>query len=483
MKSVQIPVLMGPSGFFSLHSSCHYTLLCFPVNRISTTQKFPSNFKKPIKGINTACMAAKAPAAPPSVVFGFQNLMETFTVDVHRAEGRPLNVHLIAPFTIASSRLDKVENVAIRVELINGCVGWGEAPILPHVTAEDQQTALAKAADACQFLKKSPGKTLGLVLREIEEILPGHAFASVRAGVEMAMIDAVANSIGIPLWRLFGGFSNEITTDITIPIVSSIEAADLALKYGKQGFNILKLKVGKNLNADIEVLQAIRMVHPNCSFILDANEGYNSNEAIQVLEKLHEMKVTPILFEQPVHRDDWEGLGHVSHVAKYKYGVSVAADESCRSIADVKKIVEENLADVINIKLAKVGVLGALEIIELARAAGLDLMIGGMVETRLAMGFAGHLAAGLGCFKFIDLDTPILLAEDPVLEGYKVSGPVYKFSNARGHGGFLHWENIAWDKFMTNVELGISKMSSYFVNLCSMFVLISGFFSAYVTHL
>ena len=111
------------------------------------------------------------------------------------------------------------------------------------------------------------------------------------------------------------------------------------------------------------------------------------------------MGVTPVLFEQPVHRDDWEGLGHVSKVARDKYGVSVAADESCRSLVDVKKIVEGNLANVINIKLAKVGVLGALEIIDAARAAGLDLMIGGMVETRLAMGFAGHLAAGLGCFK------------------------------------------------------------------------------------
>ena len=111
------------------------------------------------------------------------------------------------------------------------------------------------------------------------------------------------------------------------------------------------------------------------------------------------MEVTPILFEQPVHRDDWEGLGEVSRVAKDRYGVSVAADESCRGLVDVKKIVKGNLANVINIKLAKVGVLGALEIIEVARASGLDLMIGGMVETRLAMGFAGHLAAGLGCFK------------------------------------------------------------------------------------
>lgn len=72
-----------------------------------------------------------------------------------------------------------------------------------------------------------------------------------------------------------------------IPIVSPVEAADLALKYHKQGFGTLKLKVGKNLKADIEVLQAIRAVHPDCLFILDANEGYRPNEAVEVLEKLH----------------------------------------------------------------------------------------------------------------------------------------------------------------------------------------------------
>uniref|UniRef100_A0A8R7TN31 Enolase C-terminal domain-containing protein n=2 Tax=Triticum urartu TaxID=4572 RepID=A0A8R7TN31_TRIUA len=153
------------------------------------------------------------------------------------------------------------------------------------------------------------------------------------------------------------------------------------------------------------------------------------------------MGVTPVLFEQPVHRDDWEGLHDVSIAAMEKYRVAVAADESCRGLLDAQKIIHGNLAHVINIKPEKLGVLGALEVIDAARKAGIALMIGGMVETRIAMGFAGHLAAGLGCFSFIDLDTPLLLSEDPVYGGYEASGPVYKFKNARGHGGFLHLDN------------------------------------------
>lgn len=374
---------------------------------------------------------------------GFDALKETFSVDVSRAEGRPLNVPLIAPFTIASSRLDAVENVAVRLELRGGGVGWGEAPILPSVTAEDQPTALEAVSVACGFLLDSPPMALGHLLAEIAGILPGHHFASVRAGIEMALVDAAANSLQIPLWELFGGASTSIVTDITIPIVTPDEAAKLAAKYKERGFKTLKLKVGKNLGLDIEVLRAIRLVHPDCSFILDANEGYTASEAIEVLEKLNEIEVTPILFEQPVHRDNWEGLQQVSLVAKGKYGVSVAADESCRSFEDAKRIIEGNLADVINIKLAKLGVLGALDVIEACRSAGIELMIGGMVETRLAMGFAAHLAAGFGFFKYIDLDTPLLLLDDPVIGGYEVSGAVYKLNHSSGQGVSLQWDNIS----------------------------------------
>lgn len=111
------------------------------------------------------------------------------------------------------------------------------------------------------------------------------------------------------------------------------------------------------------------------------------------------MAVRPILFEQPVHKDDWNGLAFVRDVARDKYGIDVAADESCQTLIDVQKVVQENIVDIINIKLAKFGVLGALRVIEIARKSGLNLVIDSLVETRLAIGFAGHLACGLGCFK------------------------------------------------------------------------------------
>jgi len=140
------------------------------------------------------------------------------------------------------------------------------------------------------------------------------------------------------------------------------------------------------------------------------------------------------LLEQPVAREDWEGLGKLAREA----GMPVAADESCRSPADAIRIGAHKLAQVINIKLAKCGVVQALEIAAIARASGLGLMIGGMVETRLAMGFSAHFAAGLGGFDWIDLDTPLLLSTDPIAGGYRVRGATYRLdTGCTGHGGYL----------------------------------------------
>ncbi|KAA3474569.1 L-Ala-D/L-amino acid epimerase-like [Gossypium australe] len=164
----------------------------------------------------------------------------------------------------------------------------------------------------------------------------------------------------------------------------------------------------------------------------------------QVWASMHEKGVIPTVFEQPVHRDDWRGLGDVSNVARHKYGVSVAADESCRDLMDIQKLMEENLVDVINIKLSKFGVLGILEIVEMVKKSGLELMIDSVAETRLATGVAGHLAAGLGCFRYVNISAPSLLSEDPVVGGYEVAGSKYKFVNSRGQGGFLKWDIFSW---------------------------------------
>lgn len=117
-------------------------------------------------------------AVPPPLT-SLLTLLDFSIINVVRAEAKVLNVPLKVPFVIASSRLESVGNVAIRLVLVDGSVGWGEAPILPAVTAEDQPTALAQASLACAMLEASPAMSCRHALENVSKLLPGHDFASV----------------------------------------------------------------------------------------------------------------------------------------------------------------------------------------------------------------------------------------------------------------------------------------------------------------
>lgn len=344
----------------------------------------------------------------------------------------PLNVPLIAAFNTATSDLVAINNLAIAIELVDGSIGWGEVPILPPVTAEDHATASALLEHEAGFLKGKDAGQWRRIAAELRERLP--KYAALRCGLEMALVDALAKSWRIPLFRFFGGYSDAVITDITIPICPAAEAERLARQYQHGGFRIIKTKIGRDIDGDIERILAIRRGYPGCKLLLDANTGYTVEETLKVLRTLRRAAIEPVLLEQPVARDDWAGLGRLAREA----GVPVAADESCRTPEDALRIARDHLAQVINIKLAKSSVVEALDIAAIARAAGIGLMIGGMVETRIAMGFSAHFAAGLGGFDWIDLDTPLLLSHDPVQGGYIAEGARYRLDvGSYGHGGEL----------------------------------------------
>lgn len=343
----------------------------------------------------------------------------------------PLTIPLLEPFTIATGSVSEARNVLITVTLSNGSVGYGECAPFPPSTGESQETALA-AAQACAELLRGRDAAHWRALSKLIKSL-FYAQATVCAGIEMALLDALTRSYGMPLYAFFGGASTSVETDLSIPLVAPEHAYQLAEDILLKGINSIKVKIGSDLHEDVERVEAIREGAPGLPITLDANQGYTPDEALLCLEALDDRDIRPLMLEQPVHKDDFEGLRYVTQHTS----VPVFADESASSVAAVARLIAMGAVRGINIKLMKTGIVESLDIAALCRATQTQLMVGAMIESRLAISFAAHFVAGLGGFRYIDLDTPMLLAADPFTGGYEQKGGIYDLSGVKKGSGIV----------------------------------------------
>src|SRR3989442_12751266 len=337
----------------------------------------------------------------------------------------PLNIPLLEPFTIATGSVSEAQNVLITITLNDGSRGYGEyAPFNPS-TGETQETALAATRGCAALIEGKDAANWRTISKLIRSVYFSQATAC--AGIEMALLDALTRSYGIPLYIFFGGASASVETDMSIPLVAPEHGYELAKDIVARGITTIKIKVGGDIREDVARVEAIREAAPGIGLTLDANQGYTANEALLCLEALDDRDIRPLMMEQPVHKDDYEGLRYVTQHTT----VPVAADESAYSAANVAHLIAMGAVNVVNIKLMKSGFVEALDIAAVCRATHTQLMIGAMMESRLATSAAAHFVAGLGGFRYIDLDTPMLLADDPFTGGYEQSGGVYEVSGVK----------------------------------------------------
>jgi L-alanine-DL-glutamate epimerase-like enolase superfamily enzyme len=194
---------------------------------------------------------------------------------------------------------------------------------------------------------------------------------------------------------------------------------ELAMNHRARGFRCFKVKVGKSLDDDVRALLGVHARVPDATFRLDANEGFTASQALELVRAARAAGLTLDCFEQPCARDDLEGMAKVACEA----GLCVLADESVRDAADLERVIAAGAAHGVNLKLAKSGgLLASLELGRRAREAGLQVMCGGMVETRLGMTAMAHVACALERVEFVDLGTAFLLADDPFEGGYRARG-------------------------------------------------------------
>jgi L-alanine-DL-glutamate epimerase-like enolase superfamily enzyme len=349
--------------------------------------------------------------------------MERVSFVIDDAVAAVIGSPLVTPFRIASGQHDELENVFLRLRTSDGICGYGEAAVATHITGETVAVTLANLNSAAAALTARRIEDIEGICREFRPAFAGNHAAL--AALEMALLDVRSRMRGVPFHRLFEAAVNYETrlsfaTDITIVIGTLEEARSAAWKFAAQGFTAFKIKIGRDEELDLRRILAVREISPDCGLILDANMGFSAGRMLAFMERLDRSGALPQLLEQPVPKHDWDGLAAIT-AALAGSGTLVCADESVGSLADARRAIDSNAVSAVNVKFMKSGILEGAEIARLACAHGIPLMMGAMMESSLAITAAAHVAAGLGCFAFIDLDTTFFvkgeLAHSPCLDG------------------------------------------------------------------
>jgi L-alanine-DL-glutamate epimerase-like enolase superfamily enzyme len=286
--------------------------------------------------------------------------------------------------------------------------------VATHITGETVAATLANLQAAAAALTGRRVDDPAEVCREFATGFQGNHAGL--AALEMAMLDLSSRLQRIPLYRLFAPVAGSqavftFDTDITIVIGSLDEARAAARQFTDRGFTTFKIKVGRDEELDLQRVLAVRKIAPESRLILDANMGFSADRMLAFLDRLDRCGARPVLLEQPVPKHDWAGLAAIT-TALAGSGTLVCADESVGSLADARRAIDSNAVSAINVKTMKSALLESAEIARLAAAHGIPLMLGAMMESALAITASAHLAAGLGCFDFMDLDTTFFIRGD-----------------------------------------------------------------------
>lgn len=324
---------------------------------------------------------------------------------------RVADLKLSEPYTIAYETVNSCQNVFLRIETNTGHTGFGCAAPDLQVTHETAETVMLGFRETVEpFLRGVDIFSYTRVLEELKLALySSRPSSSCLAMVDMAFYDLMAKKAGEPLYRLLGGYRESIPTSITIGIMSVENTLKKAAEFRDKGFFIFKLKGGSNVDEDIEKILKLRETFgPQVELRFDANQGYSVADAIRFIDETEDATVE--LLEQPTDRENEPSLQKISETIP----VPVMADESLMTLKDAFRLTRHDRIDMINIKLMKTGgILEALHINSVAKAAGVEAMVGCMDESELAISAGLHFSLSRANIIYADLDGHLDLEEDP----------------------------------------------------------------------
>jgi len=343
-----------------------------------------------------------------------------------------LKVPLITPFKTALRTVNNIEDVVVIIKTECGEIGYGAAPATPVITGDTHGSIIA--AIETTIKPAIIGKdivNLNEIIHLIQSSLMGNY--SAKAAVEIAIFDLWGKLHQKPLYQLLGGGTPKLTTDITISIDNIEKMVTDSLLAIDQGFDVLKIKIGNDIDIDIERVKTIYQEIKNKAVIrLDVNQGWTAKQTVFASQRLEQAGVKLELIEQPVKADDFAGMKYVTE----RISTPIMADESAFGPKQVIELIKHNAADIINIKLMKTGGLSnAIKIADIAKIYNVECMIGCMLEGSISVAAASHFAvAKANVITKIDLDGPALAKYNSVVGGVSFNGANITLGEGAGLG-------------------------------------------------
>lgn len=327
---------------------------------------------------------------------------------VSKIEAWSMTMRLSEPYTIAYETVTHTTNVFIRLRTNTGIIGFGCAAPDYQITGENANNVIQSINNIVSpSIQGSDPIRPAMLLERLKPLLKGQH--SALAAVDMALYDILGKASHLPIWKLLGGFKDRIKTSVTIGILPTLETVERAKEWVRQGFKCLKLKGGLDIQSDIErILKVREAVGDTIELRFDANQGFTVEESLQFVKETRRARLE--LIEQPTPKGEPDLLQRVTG----NVPIPVMADESLMTLRDAFRIARRELADMVNIKLMKVGGISeAVQINAVARSAGLEVMVGCLDEAGLGIAAGLHFALARPNVVYADLDGHLGLIGDP----------------------------------------------------------------------
>jgi len=314
------------------------------------------------------------------------------------------------PLIISDSKQSGYEGVLCRLK-VGSDIGWGEASPSARVSGETPRTVQRALEGMRQDII---GAEPSLTLIDLDG-LRGSKDRCANTALDMALHDLVGHIKGRPVSSFFG--SKNVKPDIETSVTVNIGDLDETIKEARMvrdgmGATCFKVKIGTRPNEDIERLKRLRTEFPNVAIRTDANQGYDLETATRVLDELADLDIQFV--EQPLPKDAYQDMAEL----RDRVDVPIMADEMLLSEDDLERIISTGCADMINIKLMKVGgLVTAARMARTAGKAGLGVMVGCMIETGIAITAGTHLSLAMDEIGYTDLDGQLFLEKDIIKGG------------------------------------------------------------------